>query len=117
MTTHVEPVAENYGAEVTAESSDADRLQALAQQHLIMHFTGAAAYDSAPPIVMTSGEHCWLTDSRGNRYLDALAGLFCVNVGYSHGAEIGEAVKSQMAQLPYYTNWGYAHPPAVELAA
>ena len=92
-------------------------LQRLAQRHLIMHFTGAATYTDRPPIIITKGEGCWLEDDAGNRYLDALAGLFCVQLGYSHGAEIGRAVAEQLTDLPYYTNWGYAHPPAVKLAA
>lgn len=99
------------------QESSTEELQALAQSHLIMHFTGANAYTSEPPRVIVSGEGCWLTDSDGNQFLDALAGLFCVNVGYSHGAEIGAAVQAQMTELPFYTNWGYAHPPAIKLAA
>ena len=59
---------------------------------------------------------CYLTDARGNRYLDALAGLFAVQIGYSHGEEIGQAALEQMRELPFYTVWGYAHPRAIELA-
>ena len=96
---------------------DSAELRDLAQRHLVMHFTGGSTYTTRPPTVMVEGDGSWLTDSDGNRYLDALAGLFCVNIGYSHGAEIGAAVQAQMTQLPYYTNWGYAHPPAIRLAA
>src|SRR5437763_9493949 len=49
--------------------------------------------------------------------MDGLAGLFCTQIGYSHGAELGEAAARQMAELPFYTNWSYAHPRAIELAA
>ena len=52
----------------------------------------------------------------GNRYLDALAGLFSVNLGYSFGEEIGQAALEQMRELPFYTNWSYSHPRAIELA-
>ncbi|MBU8819668.1 aspartate aminotransferase family protein [Mycolicibacterium goodii] len=100
----------------SAEPSAAE-LQALAQRHLVMHFTGGSAYTTAPPRVIVKGEGSWLTDAEGNRYLDALAGLFCVNIGYGYGAEIGAAVAAQMTELPYYTNWGCAHPPAIKLAA
>ncbi|BBY64554.1 aspartate aminotransferase family protein [Mycolicibacterium helvum] len=89
----------------------------LAQRHLIMSFTAGSVYTEVPPPVMVRGEGSRLWDTEGHEYIDALAGLFCVNVGYSFGAEIGEAVRDQMAQLPYYTNWGAAHPPAVKLAA
>ena len=63
------------------------------------------------------GEGCYLEDAEGRRYLDALAGLFAVQIGYSYGDEIGEAAAAQMRELPFYTNWSYAHPRAIELAA
>jgi len=40
-----------------------------------------------------------------------------VQIGYSYGDEIGEAAAAQMRELPFYTNWSYAHPRAIELAA
>src|SRR5512141_2725104 len=67
--------------------------------------------------VIVRGEHCYLWDDDGKRYLDALAGLFSVNVGYGHGEEIGQAALEQMRELPFYTNWSYAHPKAIELAS
>ena len=63
------------------------------------------------------GDGCYLEDVHGNRYLDALAGLFSVNLGYGYGEEIGQAALEQMRELPFYTNWTYAHPRAIELAA
>jgi adenosylmethionine-8-amino-7-oxononanoate aminotransferase len=63
------------------------------------------------------GEGCYLWDSDDRRYLDALAGLFSVNIGYSYGEEIGHAALEQMRELPFYTNWSYAHPRAIELAS
>lgn len=102
---------------VNVASSKTNELQALAKKHLLMHFTNAAYYDTKPLIIMNRGEGCWVWDEHGNRYLDGLAGLFCVNIGYSHGAEIGEAVKRQLSQLPYFSNWSYAHEPAIRLAA
>jgi adenosylmethionine-8-amino-7-oxononanoate aminotransferase len=66
--------------------------------------------------VIVRGEGCYLWDDEGRRYLDALAGLFSVNIGYSYGDEIGHAALEQMRELPFYTNWSYAHPRAIELA-
>jgi adenosylmethionine-8-amino-7-oxononanoate aminotransferase len=63
------------------------------------------------------GDGCYLEDINGKRYLDALAGLFAVNIGYGFGEEIGEAAAAQLRELPFYTNWSYAHPRAIELAA
>ncbi|QIB03775.1 aspartate aminotransferase family protein [Pseudomonas frederiksbergensis] len=97
--------------------SKTDELQALAKKHLLMHFTSATYYESAPLTIMSRGEGCWVWDEFGNRYLDGLAGLYCVNVGYSHGEEIGEAIKAQMCKLPYFSNWSFAHEPSIRLAA
>jgi adenosylmethionine-8-amino-7-oxononanoate aminotransferase len=72
--------------------------------------------DSEVPIIVR-GDGCYLEDVHGKRYLDALAGLFAVNIGYGFGEEIGEAAAAQMRELPFYTNWSYAHPRAIELAA
>jgi adenosylmethionine-8-amino-7-oxononanoate aminotransferase len=99
------------------EDTPTSDLGRLAQQHLVMSFTAGSVYTDAPPPVIVRGEGSRLWDDQGREYIDALAGLFCVNVGYSFGAEIGDAVRKQMAVLPYYTNWGVAHPPAVQLAA
>jgi adenosylmethionine-8-amino-7-oxononanoate aminotransferase len=71
--------------------------------------------DSELPIIV-GGDGCYLEDLQGRRYLDALAGLFAVNIGYGFGEEMGEAAAAQMRELPYYTNWTYAHPRAIELA-
>ena len=66
--------------------------------------------------IIVRGDGCYLEDSKGRRYLDALAGLFSVNIGYGYGEEIGQAALEQMRELPFYTNWSYAHPRAIELA-
>ncbi|MCM3012090.1 aminotransferase class III-fold pyridoxal phosphate-dependent enzyme, partial [Bacillus subtilis] len=94
---------------------DAD-LQALGKRHLLMHFTHADAYRENALTVFDRGEGCWLVDRSGKRYFDGLAGLYCVQVGYSHGAEIGDAIREQMVRLPFATNWGYGHEPAIRLA-
>jgi adenosylmethionine-8-amino-7-oxononanoate aminotransferase len=97
-------------ANVTGGMSD---LRAAAGEHLWLHFTRMHGYE--PPVIVR-GEGCYLWDDTGKRYLDALAGLFAVNVGYSYGEEMGQAALAQMRELPFYTNWSYAHPRAIELA-
>ena len=91
-------------------------LQALAKRHLWMHFTRMGAYEDADVPVIARGEGCYVWDTQGNRYLDGLSALFCVNVGHGR-AEIGEAMAAQAAELGFFTNWSYAHPRAIELAA
>ena len=82
-----------------------------------MHFTRMGEFGTADVPIIVRGDGCHLEDSKGRRYIDALAGLFSVNIGYSFGDEIGQAALEQMRELPFYTNWSYAHPRAIELAA
>jgi adenosylmethionine-8-amino-7-oxononanoate aminotransferase len=85
--------------------------------HLWLHFTEMGGYgDPADLQVIVRGDGCFLEDSNGRRYLDALAGLFCVNIGYGYGEEMGEAAAAQMRELPFAINWTFAHPRAIELA-
>ena len=67
-------------------------LQQAARDHLWLHFTRMAGHN--PPIIVR-GEGCYLEDINGKCYLDALAGLFAVQIGYSYGDEIGEAAAAQ----------------------
>jgi adenosylmethionine-8-amino-7-oxononanoate aminotransferase len=92
-------------------------LQQAARDHLWLHFTRMGGYRDGEVPIIVRGEGCYLEDANGKRYLDALAGLFAVQIGYSYGDEIGEAAAAQMRELPFYTNWSYAHPRAIELAA
>jgi len=92
-------------------------LQKAAREHLWLHFTRMSAYEGADVPIIVRGDGCYLEDANGKRYLDALAGLFSVNIGYGYGEEMGEAAAAQMRELPFYTNWSYAHPRAIELAS
>ena len=93
-------------------------LHQTAADHLWLHFTQMGDYaDPANLQVIVSGDGCYVKDSEGKRYLDALAGLFCVNIGYGYGEEMGEAAAAQMRELPFAINWTFAHPRSIELAA
>ena len=94
-----------------------EQLQQAARDHLWLHFTRMSGYRDGEVPIIVRGDGCYLEDAHGKRYLDALAGLFAVQIGYSYGEEIGEAAAAQMRELPFYTNWSYAHPRAIELAA
>ncbi len=104
-------------ATTSARPAAADSsLQEQALRHLWLHFTRMGGYDEAhevPIIVRGEGPYVW--DEHGNRLLDGLSGLFCVNVGHGR-AEIGDAMAAQVRELDFTTNWSYAHPRAIELA-
>jgi adenosylmethionine-8-amino-7-oxononanoate aminotransferase len=92
-------------------------LQQMARRHLWMHFSRMGGYgpDHEIPII-TRAEGCYVYDEHGNRYLDGLSGLFCVNAGHGR-TEYGEAAARQVEELDFYTLWSYAHPKAIELAS
>jgi adenosylmethionine-8-amino-7-oxononanoate aminotransferase len=71
--------------------------------------------EARPPLEIASAEGCDVIDADGRRYLDGMAGLFCVNVGYGR-REIVEAVTAQMTELAYYP-LTQSHGPAARLAA
>jgi taurine-pyruvate aminotransferase len=64
--------------------------------------------------IYVEGDGAWLTDLEGNRFLDAMSGLWCVNVGY-HQPSLAEAAKEQMNKLPFYPMI-QSHLPAIQLA-
>ena len=96
--------------------TEANALQEQAQRHLWMHFTrmGSFGPDHEVPIIVR-GEGCYVWDDHGNRYLDGLSALFCVNSGHGR-SELGDAMAAQVAELDFITVWSYAHPRAIELA-
>ena len=90
-------------------------LQDQAKRHLWMHFTRMGSYADADVPVIVRGEGCYVYDEHGNRYLDGLSALYCVNIGHGR-AELGDAAAAQAKELAFYTNWSYAHPRSIELA-
>ena len=77
-----------------------------------------AAYRDREIPIIERGEGPYLFDTHGKRYLDMLSGPVhrADRLLVRRGARPGRA-PSRCAQLPFYTNWTYAHPPAIELAA
>jgi len=91
-------------------------LQALDAAHHIHPFTDRAAMNAKGARVITRASGVNLWDSEGEKLLDGMAGLWCVNLGYGR-SELAEAAARQMLQLPYYnTFFQTTHPPAVMLA-
>ncbi|MEM6665602.1 MAG: aspartate aminotransferase family protein [Pseudomonadota bacterium] len=91
-------------------------LQAADAAHHWHPFTDTKALAEEGARVIASANGVWLTDTDGNRYLDGMAGLWCVNVGYGR-KEIGAAVERQMSDLPFYnTFFKSTHVPALELS-
>ena len=87
-----------------------------AAHHLHPFTDNRGLVDIGGPTVIERGEGCYLWDDQGHRYLDALAGLWCVNVGYGR-KELADVAARQMQQLAYYnTFFNTTTAPAAELA-
>jgi taurine-pyruvate aminotransferase len=71
-------------------------------------------YNPKATIVATKAEGSWITDADGNRYLDAMAGLWCVNVGYGR-TELADAAYEQLKEMAYFP-LTQSHTPAIKLA-
>ena len=91
-------------------------LQELDLTHHLHPFTDQKELRSQKPRIIVRGEGIYIYDNDGKKYLDGMAGLWCVNIGYGR-SELAIAAKKQMEELPYYnTFFQTSHPPAIELA-
>jgi len=73
-------------------------------QHHLHPFTDYKSMKKEGTRIITHAEGHYIFDSEGNRILDGMAGLWCVNVGYGR-RELVEAATAQMSALPYYNNF------------
>ena len=93
-----------------------EELQRLDAAHHMHPFTTNDDLEKKGARVITRAKGVTLTDSEGNEILDAMAGLWCVNIGYGSD-ELAEVSSRQMRELPYYnTFFQTTHVPAIALA-
>ncbi len=91
--------------------------QALDAAHHIHPFTETQALNKKGVRVITKADGIYVWDSEGNRLIDGMSGLWCVNVGYGR-KELAQAAYDAMLQLPYYNSFFQTtNPYATELAA
>jgi adenosylmethionine-8-amino-7-oxononanoate aminotransferase len=93
-------------------------MSAVAQGSALLHFSRNGAYGAggAELLVLERGEGAYVFDTHGNRYVDGLSSLYCAQIGYSFGEEMGAVAAKQLQELAFNTMWGTAHPGALELA-
>ncbi|HEY5677348.1 MAG TPA: adenosylmethionine--8-amino-7-oxononanoate transaminase [Myxococcales bacterium] len=96
------------------------RLAALDRAHVWHPFTQMQTWlEPLPgdePVIIDHANGCWLFDTRGRKYLDAISSLW-VNVHGHHRAEIDSALRLQLEHVAHTTLLGLASPPSIELAA
>ncbi|WP_430421828.1 aspartate aminotransferase family protein [Methylibium petroleiphilum] len=90
--------------------------QAADAAHFLHPFTDFDALAKKGSRIIERAENIYLWDSEGHKILDAMSGLWCVNVGYGR-QELIDAATAQLKQLPFYNAFFQtATPPAIELA-
>ena len=79
-------------------------------------YTNARAHEANGPLVIDRGEGVYVFDTNGNRYIEGMAGLWSVAVGFNE-SRLVEAAQKQMSKLPFYHNFSQkSHEPAIDLA-
>lgn len=85
-------------------------------RHHFHGYTNARRHMDVGPLIIEDGEGIYVTDNNGRRYIEGLAGLWSVGVGFRERRLI-EAATRQLEKLPFYHNFGHkSHGPAIDLA-
>lgn len=92
--------------------TERDEILSKDRQYLWHHIS--PYNEKSNPLVISEANGSWITDIDGNRYLDGMSGLWCVNVGYGR-PELAQAAHDQLVRMPYYP-LTQSHMPAIELA-
>ena len=100
------------------DTSDATQtLQEMDKQHFLHPWQHFDSMRKDGALVVSKAEGAYIYDSEGNRYLDGLGGMWCVNVGYGRD-ELADVMAEQARQLPYFSTFtDVTNAPAAELAA
>lgn len=103
-------------AQIERRQVDTAHIQKLDSAHYLHPFTDTQTLAERGARVITKGEGIYIWDSEGQKILDAMSGLWCVNIGYGR-QELAQAAYLQMMELPYYNSFfNTTNVPAVKLA-
>jgi L-2,4-diaminobutyrate transaminase len=101
---------------MTAEPSSSATLEALDKERVLHPATSIADHLKTGPRIMAEGAGVMLTDITGRKYIDAVAGLWCVNIGYGR-TEVADAMAAQSRRLAYYHTFSsMSNEPQIRLA-
>ena len=104
----------DFGASA-APRYDTRALQAADSAHYLHPSTDHRALAEIGARIIVRGDGVYIWDSEGNRILDAMSGLWCVNVGYGR-RELADAAYRQLVTLPFYNSFfNTSNVPAIEL--
>ena len=103
-------------APAVAQARSTQEWQAADTAHYLHPFTDFKSLAQKGSRIITRADNIYLWDSDGHKILDAMSGLWCVNVGYGR-TELINAATRQLQELPFYNSFFQtATPPAIELA-
>ena len=86
------------------------------KDHHLHPWTDFSTFKEKGSLILADAEGAYVSDAEGNKYLDGIAGLWCVNVGYGR-KEIAQAMAEQAEKMVYYSSFGHhTSIPAAELA-
>ena len=96
---------------------DTQDLRQKDKDHNIHPWTDFSTFKQDGSMVVAESEGCYIYDAEGNKFLDGIGGLWCVNIGYGN-EEMAEAIADQARRMAYYSTFGHiTTPPAANLAA
>lgn len=110
MTTSTKKRATNF-------AYDTEDLWRKDRDHVIHPWTDFATFKEEGSTVMAESDGVYVFDTEGNRFMDGIGGLWCVNIGYAND-EMAQTIADQVRRIPYYSTFTHlTTPPAAELAA
>ncbi|MFW3617107.1 aminotransferase [Billgrantia antri] len=96
---------------------DAQALWQKDRDHFIHPFTDFSLFHEKGCDLIVDSDGIYVEDIHGHRFIDGIAGLWCVNVGHGR-AEIGHAMADQATRMAYFSTFNnLSNAPAAELAA
>ena len=118
--TGIDALAEAAGAldlsALTMPTTDpTEAVVAADRRHLWHPFTQTSDWREEAPLVIRSGDGCWLRDEAGHRYLDGISSLWCTVHGHAHPA-LDRAAREQLGRIAHSTFLGQTHAPGALLA-
>jgi len=112
-----EPSSEPSSDRDQKAERETQRLWEIDKKHAIHPWVHFSSFEEEGSTIIERGEGAYVFDSRGRRYLDGIAGLWCVNIGHGR-QEMAEAIAEQAAKLAYFSTFcELSNPPLAELSA
>ena len=108
---------ETFKMSANMKEYSAKQIWEMDKKHFIHPYTNYATFEDEGSQVVSKAEGMYITDSNGRSYLDAIAGLWCVNIGHGR-KEMAEAIADQVLKMQYFNPFGHStNEPGSILAA